>query len=55
MISKYYSGFLSGSDHKESACSAGDLDSIPGQGDLLEKRMANHSNILAWRTSQFMG
>ena len=33
----------------ESSCNAGDLGLIPGQEDLLEKRMATHSNILAWR------
>ena len=30
-------GFPGGSDGKESACSAGDLDSIPGREDPLEK------------------
>ena len=34
---------------QESSCNAGDLGLIPGQEDLLEKRMATHSNILAWR------
>ena len=40
-----------GSDSKESACSDGDLGSIPGSGweDPLEKGMATHSSILAWR------
>ena len=33
---------------KESAYNAGDLGSIPGQEDLLEKGMATHSCILAW-------
>ena len=28
---------------------AGDLGSIPGQDDLLEKGTATHSSILAWR------
>ena len=37
------------SDGKESACHAGDLDLIPGQEDPLEKGMATHSSILAWR------
>ena len=32
---------------KESACSAGDLSSIPGLGDPLEKEIATHSIILA--------
>ena len=37
------------SDSKESACNAGDLGSIPGLGRSLEKEMATHSSILAWR------
>ena len=40
--------FPSGSVGKES-CNAGDLDLIPGQEDPLEKGMATHSSILAWR------
>ena len=39
-------GWLSG---KESAASAGDLASTPGWEDRLEKAMATHSSILAWR------
>ena len=35
-----------GSDGKESACDAGDLGSIPGSEDPLEKGMATHSSIL---------
>ena len=27
---------------------AGDMGSIPGLEDLLEKEMANHSSICAW-------
>ena len=42
-------GFPGGLDSKESACSAGDLGLIPGLGRSLEKRMATHSSILAWR------
>ena len=34
---------------KESVCNAGDVGSIPGSGDPLEKDMATHSSILAWR------
>ena len=34
---------------KESACNAGDLGSIPGSGISLEKEMATHSSILAWK------
>ena len=56
-------GFPGGSDGKESACNLGDLGSIPGKKDLLEKGMATHSSILAWRIPwtkvpgglQFMG
>ena len=32
-----YAGFPSGSDSKESACSAGHLDSIPGSGPWRRK------------------
>jgi len=36
---------------KESACSAGDPSLICGVGKiLLEKEMATHSSILAWKT-----
>ena len=38
----------SGSKVKESACNAGDPGLIPGLG-YLEKEMATHSSILAWR------
>ena len=38
-----------GSGDKESACSAGDPGSIPGSGGSLEKGMATHSSILAWK------
>ena len=41
--------FHGGSDDKESACSVGDLGSIPGSGRSLEKRMGTHPSILAWR------
>ena len=43
------SGFPGGSKGKESACNAGDLSSIPGPEDPLEKKMATHASILAWR------
>ena len=39
-------GFPAGSDGKESACNAGEPDSIPGQEDPLEKGMATPSSIL---------
>ena len=42
-------GFPGSSAGKESACNAGDLGSIPGLEDLLEKGTATHSSILAWR------
>ena len=41
-----------GSDGKESACSAGDLDLIPGSGRSPGEQNATHSSILAWRISQ---
>ena len=45
----YNKGFLDGSDGKESACNVGDPSLIPGWEDLLEKGMATHSSILAWK------
>ena len=42
-------GFPDGSDGKESACNAGDLVRYLGWEDPLEKEMAIHSSILAWR------
>ena len=44
-----YVGFPDSSVGKESTCSAGDPGSIPGSGRSLEKGMATHSSILAWR------
>ena len=41
--------FPSGSDDKASAYNAGDLGSILGSGGTLEKVMATHSSILAWK------
>ena len=41
-----HKNWLSG---KESACNKGDPGSIPGQEDPLEKGMATHSSILAWK------
>ena len=41
--------FSGSSDSKDFACSAGDPGSIPGLGRSLEKGMATHSSILAWR------
>ena len=42
-------GFSCNSDGKETACNAGNLDSVPGLGRSLEEGMATHSSILAWR------
>ena len=43
-------GIPAGSDDKESACNTGDPGSIfLGQEDPVEKEMATHSSILAWR------
>ena len=42
-------GFPGGLDSKESACNAGDKGLILGWEDALEKGMATHSSILAWR------
>ena len=44
-----YLGFPGGSDSKVSACNAGDMVWSMDQEDLLEKEMATHSSILAWR------
>ena len=42
-------GFPGCSDGKESTCSAGDQGSIPESRRSLEKGMATHSSIVAWR------
>ena len=34
---------------KDSACNAGDAGSFPGSGRSMEKGVATHSSILAWR------
>ena len=49
-----YIYFLGGSDGKESACNARDIDSLAfmGQEDPLEEDIATHSSILAWRILQ---
>ena len=43
----YY--FPGGSDCKASACKVEGLGSIPDQEDSLEKEMATHSSIFAWK------
>jgi len=45
-------GFPDGSGSKESACKAGDVGSIPGWEDSLEKGMPTHFSILAWEIPQ---
>ena len=42
-------GFSGGSDSKESTCDTGNPVQSLGQEDPLEKGMATHSSILAWR------
>ena len=53
MTSFYFShcfkGFSGDSDSEEFTCNAGDLGLIPGSRNPLEKGMATHSSILAWR------
>ena len=51
-FSAFITGLPGGSDSKESACSAcsaGDLGSIPGSRRPLEKGMATYTSILAWK------
>ena len=48
----YITGFPHGSVGKEFACNTGDTRDaglLPVQEDPLEKEMATHSSILAWR------
>ena len=47
-------GFLDGAVVKNSPAKVGDekdTGSIPGSGRSLEKEMATHSSVLAWRIS----
>ena len=44
-----YITFPGGSDGKASAYNEGDLVQSLGWEDLMEKEMATHSNILAWK------
>ena len=48
-LSNFHFHFPDGSEGKEYAFSAGDLGSISGQEDPLEKGIATHSSILVWR------
>ena len=57
MVAPYYRipipflGFPGGSVVKKAPANAGDSGSIPGWEDPLEKGMATHSCILAWRNT----
>ena len=44
-------GAPGGSHGKKSVCNAGDLGLTLGREDPLEKELATHSSILAWRIS----
>ena len=44
--------FPGGSVEKNSPANAGDMGSIPGQEDPLEKEMATHSSILAGKSQR---
>ena len=48
-VMAYERSFPGSSDSKESACSAGDRVQSLKREDLLEKEMATHSSILAWK------
>ena len=48
-------GFPGGSEGKESACNAGDLDSIPGLGRSLGGGHGNPLQYLAWRIPVYRG
>ena len=48
-------GFPRGSAGQESTCNVGDLGSILGWEDPLEKGKVTHSSILAWRIPWTMG
>ena len=45
----FYKSISGGSVVKNLTANAGDLCSIPGLEDPLDKEMATHSSILAWR------
>ena len=51
-MTDYRWGFPSGSNGKKSAWDPGGPGLIAGQEDPLEKGMATHSNVLAWRIPQ---
>ena len=45
-------GLLGGTVVKNPSANAGDPGSVPGWEDALEKEMATHSSILAWKIPQ---
>ena len=49
VLGHVYFGLPGVSDGKASACNVGDPGSSPGSGRSLEKEMATHASILAWR------
>ena len=49
MCPRIIRGFPHSSVSKESACNGSDAGSVPGLGNALEKEMATHSSILAWK------
>ena len=48
---KLVTGFSGSSVVKNLSANAGDVSSISGREDSLEKKMATHSSILAWEIS----
>ena len=49
--STHSKSFPGGSDSEESACNAGDPDSMPGCEDPLENGMATNFSIIVWRVN----
>ena len=49
MLLSYILSFPGGSVVKNPSVNAGDVGSIPGSQDPLEKETATHSSILTWR------
>ena len=49
VVSAKEKGFPGSSVFKNLPANSGDVGSIPGQEDPLEKEMATHSSILAWK------
>ena len=48
-VRMYLYGLLWGLSGKEPACQCRSKGSIPGLGRFLEKEVATHSSILAWK------